>query len=156
MKRACDSQLEGMKMGVKAEVRFIGVVLKAGEEQAEVQVFPAFCAGLKQITGFSHLFILYWMHLRDGEKERKTLLVFPKKHAVNVETGVFACRSPSRPNPIGLCVVELMKIKECILTVKGLDAANGSPIIDIKPYLPKADCIPNAHVPEWTKQGPAT
>lgn len=143
-------------MSVKAEVHFIGTVLKTSEQQAEVQVFPEFCAGLKQITGFSHLIILYWMHMRGSEKERKTLLVFPKKHAVNIETGVFACRSPSRPNPIGLCVVELMNIKECILTVKGLDAANGSPIVDIKPYLPKADCVPNARVPEWTTHGPAT
>jgi tRNA-Thr(GGU) m(6)t(6)A37 methyltransferase TsaA len=145
-----------MKMDDKTEVRFIGVVLKTSEQQAEVQVFPAFCAGLKQITGFSHLIILYWMHLRDSEKERRTLLVFPKRHAVNVETGVFACRSPSRPNPIGLCVVELMKIEGCLLTVRGLDAANGSPIIDIKPYLPKADCVPGARVPEWTTHGPAT
>lgn len=140
-------------MSVKTEVRFIGVVLKSSEQQAEVQVFQEFCAGLKQITGFSRLIILYWMHMRDSEKERKTLLVFPKKHAVKVETGVFACRSPSRPNPIGLCVAELMKIEECVLTVKGLDAVNGSPIVDIKPYLPKADCVPNARVPEWTAHG---
>ena len=143
-------------MSVKAEVHFVGVVLKSSEEQAEVRVFPEFCPGLKQITGFSHLIILYWMHLRDGEKERKTLLVFPKKHSVNVETGVFACRSPSRPNPVGLCVVELTKVEECVLTVKGLDAAEGSPIVDIKPYLPRADCIPDARVPEWTSQGPTT
>lgn len=131
-------------MNGRGEVHFIGTVTKAGEQGAEVQVFQEFCAGLKEITGFSHLIILYWMHLRDSEKERKTLLVFPKKHAVNVETGVFACRSPSRPNPIGLCVVELMKIEKCVLTVKGLDAVEGSPIVDIKPYLPRADCAPDA------------
>ncbi|MBS7634374.1 SAM-dependent methyltransferase [Candidatus Bathyarchaeota archaeon] len=78
------------------------------------------------------------MHLRDNEAERQTLLVFPKRHTVNVETGVFACRSPSRPNPIGLCVVELMRVDGCILTVKNLDAFEGSPIIDIKPYIPRA------------------
>ena len=151
-----DSLLEGTKMSAKAEVHFIGTVLKGSEEQAEVRVFPEFCAGLKQITGFSHLIILYWMHLRDSEKERKTLLVFPRKHAINLETGVFACRSPSRPNPIGLCVVELLKVEECVLTVKGLDASEGSPIVDIKPYLPRADCIPDVRVPEWTTQGPTT
>jgi len=145
-----------MRMSVKGEVYFIGTVMKAGEQEAEVHIFPEFCAGLKEITGFSHLITLYWMHLRDSEKERKTLLVFPKKHAVKVETGVFACRSPSRPNPIGLCVVELMKIEECVLTVKGLDAAKGSPIVDIKPYLSKVDCVPDARVPKWTTHGPAT
>ena len=82
--------------------------------------------------------------------------VFPRRHAVNVEVGVFACRSPSRPNPICLCVVELMKAEECILTVKGLDAFEDSPIIEIKPYIPRADAIPNARVPEWTGRGPPT
>ena len=143
-------------MDVKSELRFIGVVEKAGEQEAKVRIFPEFCAGLKGIEDFSHLIILYWIHLRDNEKERRTLLVFPRRHAVNAETGVFACRSPSRPNPIGLCVVELVKIEKCVLTVKDLDAFEGSPIIDIKPYIPKADSIPNARVPEWTLQGPKT
>jgi tRNA-Thr(GGU) m(6)t(6)A37 methyltransferase TsaA len=143
-------------MDVKGELRFIGVVEKAGEQEAKVHIFPEFCAGLKGIEGFSHLIILYWIHLRDNEEERQTLLVFPRRHAVNVETGVLACRSPSRPNPIGLCVVKLLKIEECLLTVKNLDALEGSPIIDIKPYIPRADSIPNAQVPEWTLQGPKT
>lgn len=136
-------------MDKKAELRFIGVVDEEGEQKAKVRVFPEFQAGLKGIENYSHLIILYWIHLRDNEKDRRTLLVFPKRHAVNIETGVFACRSPSRPNPIGLCVVELLKVEECILTVKGLDALKNSPIIDIKPYNPKTDAIPNAQTPEW-------
>jgi len=143
-------------MDVKSELRFIGVVEKAAEQEAKVRIFPEFCAGLKGVKDFSHLIILYWIHLRDNEEERRTLLVFPRRHAVNVETGVFACRSPSRPNPIGLCVVELLKIEECLLTVKDLDALEGSPIIDIKPYIPRADSIPNARVPEWTLHSPKT
>jgi tRNA-Thr(GGU) m(6)t(6)A37 methyltransferase TsaA len=138
------------------EVRFVGNVARAGEREAEVRIFPEFCAGLKEIAGFSHLIILYWMHLRGDERDRRTLVVFPRKHAVSIETGVFACRSPSRPNPIGLCVVELVRVEKCVLTVKGLDAVEGSPIIDIKPYLPRADCVPQARVPEWTRHGPAT
>jgi len=130
----------------RVELRFIGVVEKAGEQEAKVRIFPEFGAGLRGIEDFSHLIILYWVHLRDNEEERRTLLVFPRRHTVNVETGVFACRSPSRPNPIGLCVVELLKIEECILTVKGLDALEESPIIDIKPYIPRADSVPNARV----------
>jgi len=143
-------------MDGKGELRFIGVVEKAGEQEAKVRIFSGFCAGLKGIEDFSHLIILYWIHLRDNEEERRTLVVFPRRHAVNVETGVFACRSPSRPNPIGLCVVELLKVENCILTVKELDALEGSPIIDIKPYIPRADSIPNARVPEWTWHGPKT
>jgi len=143
-------------MDGNGELHFIGIVEKAGEQEARVRVFPEFCAGLKGIEDFSHLIILYWIHLRDNEEERRTLLVFPKRHAVNAKTGVFACRSPSRPNPIGLCVVELLKVEKCVLTLKGLDAFEGSPIIDIKPYIPRADFIPNARVSEWTWHGPKT
>ncbi|MDH5481757.1 MAG: tRNA (N6-threonylcarbamoyladenosine(37)-N6)-methyltransferase TrmO [Candidatus Bathyarchaeota archaeon] len=143
-------------MDVKGELRFIGVVEKAGEEEGKIRIFPEFCAGLKGIDGFSHLIILYWIHLRDNEEERRTLRVFPRKHEVHVETGVFACRSPSRPNPIGLCVVELLKIEGCVLTVKELDAFVESPIVDIKPYIPRADSIPSARVPDWTWHGPKT
>ena len=131
------------------EVRFVGVVEEAGEQRAKIRVFPEFCSGLKGIEGFSHLIILYWIHLRDSEKERRTLLVFPRRHMVNVETGVFACRSPSRPNPIGLCVVELVEVGNCVLTVRGLDAFEDSPIVDIKPYIPRIDSFPEARVPDW-------
>jgi tRNA-Thr(GGU) m(6)t(6)A37 methyltransferase TsaA len=137
----------------KAELRFIGVVDKEGEQEARIRIFPEFSAGLKGIENYSHLIILYWIHLRDNEENRQTLLVFPRKHAIKIETGVFACRSPSRPNPIGLCVVKLLKVEERILSVKGLDAFKSSPIIDIKPYNPKADSVPNAKVPEWAEHG---
>ncbi|PMB75195.1 MAG: tRNA (N6-threonylcarbamoyladenosine(37)-N6)-methyltransferase TrmO [Candidatus Bathyarchaeota archaeon] len=137
------------KMKGKAELEFIGVVEKEGEQEAKICIFPKFCAGLKDIENYSHLIILYWFHLRDNKEDRRTLLVYPKKHAVKIETGVFACRSPSRPNPIGLCVVELLKVEKCMLTVKRLDAFTGSPIIDIKPYNPGTDSVPNAKVPEW-------
>jgi tRNA-Thr(GGU) m(6)t(6)A37 methyltransferase TsaA len=143
-------------MNQRAELHFVGTVEKASEEEALVRIYPEFCSGLRGIEGFSHLIILYWAHLRDSEKERQTLLVFPKRHTVKVETGVFACRSPSRPNPVGLCVVELLKVGECSLKVKGLDALERTPIVDIKPYLPRANCVPSAHAPEWAQHGPPT
>jgi len=143
-------------MSEKGELHFIGIVEKAGEEEAKIRIYPEFCAGLKGIGDFSHLIILYWIHLRDNEEERRTLLVFPKRHSRNVETGVFASRSPSRPNPIGLCVGKLLKVEDCVLTVKELDALENSPIVDIKPYIPRADAIPDAHAPKWTQDGPKT
>lgn len=143
-------------MSGEAKLRFIGVVEKADEQESIIRIFPEFADGLRGIEGFSHLIILYWIHLRDREDDRRTLLVFPRRHAVDVETGVFACRSPSRPNPIGFCVVELIRVEECILKVKGLDALNGSPIVDIKPYIPRADAVPEARVPDWTRHGPKT
>lgn len=143
-------------MSKKGELRFIGVVEKAREQEAKIRIFPEFCPGLKGIEDFSHIIILYWFHLRDREEERRTLQVVPRRHPGAPQVGVFTSRSPSRPNPIGLCVVELTKIENCILFVKGLDAFEGSPIIDIKPYLPRADSIPGARVPEWMLRGPPT
>jgi tRNA-Thr(GGU) m(6)t(6)A37 methyltransferase TsaA len=138
-------------MGSNGKLRFIGVVEKAGEQEARVRIFPEYCSGLKGIEDFSHLIVLYWIHLRDNEEERRTLLVFPRRHKVNMEVGVFACRSPSRPNPIGLCVTKMLKVEGCTLTVSGLDALEGSPIIDIKPYIPSHDSVPDARTPEWSR-----
>ncbi len=139
----------------KGELRVIGVVESAGE-LTKVKIFPEFCVGLESLNNFSHIIILYWFHLRDNEEERRTLQVVPRRHLGAPQVGVFASRSPSRPNPIGLCVVKLIKIEECTIIVKGLDALEGSPIIDVKPYIPRADAIPEARSPDWTSRGPPT
>ncbi|MBS7632961.1 tRNA (N6-threonylcarbamoyladenosine(37)-N6)-methyltransferase TrmO [Candidatus Bathyarchaeota archaeon] len=138
-------------MSLNGRLRFIGTVRKTTIEEAHVAIHPDYCEGLKGIEEYSHIIILYWMHLRDNEKDRRTLQVFPRRYKVNVKTGVFACRSPSRPNPIGLSVVELLEKKTCILRVQGLDALEGSPIIDIKPYVPSIDSVANVSAPKWTR-----
>ena len=142
-------------MHKKGEVRFIGVVEDAGDP-SKVRIFPEFCAGLQSLDSFSHIIILYWFHLRDREEDRRVLKVTPRRHPGAPQVGVFASRSPSRPNPIGLCVTELVRVQDCALWVRGLDASKGSPIVDIKPYLPRADSIPDARSPEWTSHGPPT
>ena len=139
----------------KGEVKFVGVVEDA-DELSRVRIFPEFCVGLQSLDRFSHVIIFYWFHLRDKKEERRVLQVTPGRHPGAPQVGVFASRSPSRPNPIGLCVTELVKIQDCALLVRGLDASRGSPIIDIKPYIPRADSIPDARVPEWTSRGPPT
>ena len=142
-------------MSTKSEVNFIGFV-ESSDELSKVLIFPQFRVGLQGLDNFSHIIILYWLHLRDNEKERSIIQVVPRRHPGAPQVGVFASRSPTRPNPIGLCIVELTKIEDCRLFVKGLDAFVGSPIIDIKPYIPRADSIPKARVPEWTSRGPPT
>lgn len=142
-------------MSDKGELRFIGVVESLGE-LSRVKIFPEFCVGLEKLCNFSHIIVLYWFHLRDNEEERCTLRVVPRRHSGAPQVGVFASRSPSRPNPVGFCVVELTKIEDCILVVRGLDAFEGSPIIDIKPYIPRNDSISDVRAPEWTSHGPST
>jgi len=141
---------------MKGKLHFIGIIDKIEEKEERILIFPEYCNGLRGIETFSHIIVLYWLHQRDNEEDRSILLVFPRRHAVNVETGVFACRSPSRPNPIGLCIVELVTVKGCTMIVKGLDALKDSPVVDIKPYIPRADSIPDARVPDWTQRGPPT
>jgi tRNA-Thr(GGU) m(6)t(6)A37 methyltransferase TsaA len=130
----------------------IGVV-ESVNELARIKVFPGYCDGIYRLEEFSHLIVLYWFHERDNENERSVLRVVPKRHQAREEVGVFASRSPSRPNPIGLCVVRLVKVEGCVLVVEGLDAFEGSPVIDIKPYLPRADFVSDAKVSEWTSHG---
>ncbi len=137
------------------EVRFIGIVESAGEAST-VLIYPEFCLGLLGVEGYSHLIVLYWLHLRDDERNRGTVRVTPPRHEGAPLTGVFACRSPSRPNPIGLAVVELEAVEGCRLRVRDLDALKGSPIVDLKPYSPRADSVPDARTPEWSSRGPPT
>ncbi|MEM3421269.1 MAG: tRNA (N6-threonylcarbamoyladenosine(37)-N6)-methyltransferase TrmO [Candidatus Hadarchaeum sp.] len=141
---------------MKGELRFIGTVERIENEEAEIAIFPEFCPGLRGIENYSHLIILYWLHQRDTAEQRQVLQVIPKRHPGAPLVGVFASRSPTRPNPIGMCVVELIRVENCRLCVKGLDAVEGSPIVDIKPYLPRADSVPGARAPEWMSHGPTT
>ena len=116
-------------------VRFMGTVETAGETST-LRIYPEFCPALLGIERHSHLIVLYWFHLRDNPEHRETLQVTPPRHEGALLTGVFACRSPSRPNPIGVTVVTIERIDGCKIIVSGLDALDGSPIVDLKPYNP--------------------
>ena len=118
----------------KGELRFIGRVTRVEEDISTIVIYPEFCEGLYRLIEYTHLNILYWFHQRDDNEHRNVLRVVPRRHGETEERGVFASHSPSRPNPIGLTVVELVSIDGCTLMVKGLDAFEGSPVVDIKPY----------------------
>ncbi len=112
-----------------------------------VEVFEKFAAGLKDIETFSHIYLLYQFD-RAGEIEliRPTFL--------DDEThGIFASRHPGRPSAIGISIVKLNKRENNILTVEGIDVLNGTPLLDIKPYLPRYDRIENA-TEGWTANKP--
>jgi tRNA-Thr(GGU) m(6)t(6)A37 methyltransferase TsaA len=101
---------------------------------AEIEVDGKYLPALDRIDNARHLIVLTWLHLAD----RNLLRVIPPGE--REERGVFAARSPHRPNPIGHCVVDLLGRKGNVLTVRGLDAINGTPVIDIKPFVPELDC----------------
>lgn len=117
----------------KGEVRFIGWVTKVEADISTIEIDPDYCEGLYRLDMYYQIYVLYWFHQRDNEKNRNVLRVVPRRHGETEERGVFASHSPSRPNPIGLTEVEIISINGCTLTVRGLDALEGSPILDIKP-----------------------
>jgi tRNA-Thr(GGU) m(6)t(6)A37 methyltransferase TsaA len=102
---------------------------------------------LDGVESFSHLFVLFWLHKTPPE-QRKTLKVHPRGRKDMPLLGVFATRTMLRPNPVGLTLVELVKVEGNVLTVRGLDAFNGTPVIDIKPF-DSGDNAENAKVPAW-------
>ena len=106
--------------------------------------------GLSGISGFSHLFVLFYLNQVTSE-QRKTLKVHPRGRQDMPLTGVFAARTMLRPNPIGLTLVELVKVDGNVLTVRGLDAYDATPVLDIKPY-DFWDMAENAKVPDWWKK----
>ncbi|MGB6681278.1 MAG: tRNA (N6-threonylcarbamoyladenosine(37)-N6)-methyltransferase TrmO [Candidatus Bathyarchaeia archaeon] len=125
-------------------------MLKKRQYNSDLVIRSEYEHGLKGIEGFSHLNVVFWMN-RIHEKERKDLKSRPRGRSDMPLIGVFATRSPHRPNPIGLTLVELVRRKRNILTVKGLDAMNGTPILDLKPY-DKWDSAKSIRVPNWWKQ----
>ena len=128
----------------------IGVVNKQGEH-IYLEIFPEFAPALKGLQGFSHVWVFYWFHENDTPERRRTLLVHPRRDPANPLTGVFACRSPERPNLIGFTACPIIQITGSVVEVADLDARNGSPIIDLKPYIPNGDAIPQAGTPQWLK-----
>ena len=106
--------------------------------------------GLSGIAGFSNLFVLFYLN-QISEEQRKTLKVHPRGRQDMPLTGVFAARTMLRPNPIGLTLVELVKVEGNVLTVKGLDAYDATPVLDIKPY-DFWDIAEDIRVPDWWKK----
>jgi tRNA-Thr(GGU) m(6)t(6)A37 methyltransferase TsaA len=126
----------------------VGVVKKQGK-QVYLEIYPEYAPALDGLQGFSHLWVFYWFHENDNPEERRTLQVHPRRDPANPLTGVFACRAPVRPNLIGFTACRIVKVKGNIVEVADLDARAGSPILDLKPYIPDGDAIPEARTPDW-------
>jgi len=105
----------------------------AKDIEGTVEVFPEYAEGLKDVEGFSHIILIFHFHLSRG------VSLTAKPYMDNEEHGIFAIRGPRRPNPIGISTVRLVRIEENILHIKDLDMIDGTPLLDIKPYVPEFD-----------------
>ncbi len=132
--------------GITQNHRFV-----ADDTVSRIILTPRYARALDGIESFSHIVVLFWLHKIKG-RERDILKVHPRRDDSIPLTGVFATRSPVRPNPIGMTTVRLIKKEGHMLTVKGLDALDGTPVLDIKPYIPESFDQSDIKVAGWSKK----
>jgi tRNA-Thr(GGU) m(6)t(6)A37 methyltransferase TsaA len=125
----------------------VGDEVKDKSRLSQIILRGEFAEALDGINEFSHLFVLFWLH-EISEEQRKTLKVHPRGRKDLPLLGIFATRTNLRPNPVGLTLVELVKAEGNVLTVRGLDAFDGTPVLDIKPF-DSWDMAKDARVPSW-------
>ena len=144
-----------MSIVEKIELEAIGFVktntirkeVKKRSNVSEIILREDLVETLHGIEDFSHLYVIFWLH-EVPKEERKKVKVHPRGRRDLPLLGIFATRTPHRPNPIGLTLVELIKVNDNTLTIRGLDAYDGTPIIDIKPF-DMWDTTEDVKVPKW-------
>jgi tRNA-Thr(GGU) m(6)t(6)A37 methyltransferase TsaA len=109
------------------------------EARGQVEVYPEFAEGLEGLEGFSHIILLYVFHRSQGYSLKVTPFLDDQQH------GLFATRHPRRPNPIGLSIVRLLSREGNWLEIEGVDVLDGTPLLDIKPYVPDFDLRTDTH-----------
>ncbi|MFW9856717.1 MAG: tRNA (N6-threonylcarbamoyladenosine(37)-N6)-methyltransferase TrmO [Candidatus Thorarchaeota archaeon] len=122
------------------------------KDQAFLEIFPEYKSGLFRLDMVSHVFVLWWIHGRDTPNARSVLKVIPrvtKQHHDPQEMGIFATRSPNRPNPIGITLVKILRIVDNLVYIDSIDAYDETPILDLKPYLPNGDRVEEVTLPPW-------
>ena len=139
----------------KYQVNPIGKI-NANEEEMYIEIAPEYIPAMQGLDGFSHLSVIWWFSDFDNEEMRNVLEApQPYKKAPEV-MGIFATRSPVRPNPIALTAVQVIRIdyEKGVIYIAWIDANDGSPVLDIKPYTPSLDRIETPGVPEWCSHWP--
>ena len=116
---------------------------------SEVVIDSRFSEALDGLEGFSHIIVIYWLH-QAVDPAKMAMKVHLRGKQELPPVGLFASRSPYRPNPLGQKVVRLLERRDSVLRVQGLDAIDETPVIDIKPYIPGYDSVADATVPRWT------
>lgn len=140
------------------QVRAIGRVEARQDGSAVLHIDEAYREGLRGLDGFGHLEVLWWCHLADADELRGIVEAGRPYTKLDYDLGIFATRSPMRPNPIALTTIEVAAVDVEAGTVETpyLDAEDGTPLIDFKPYTPSIDRIEHPRVPAWCAAWPAS
>jgi tRNA (adenine37-N6)-methyltransferase len=138
---------------VRKEVTFslvsLGTVKRQGNRTMLV-LDKKYAPGLVSLGDFSHVMVFYWCDKNDTPEKRAFLQGY-RKNKANPLTGVFATRSPARPNPIAITTCRMLAVRDNIVEIEWIDAFDDSPIIDLKPYIPRNDSLPQAKIPVWVQ-----
>ena len=126
----------------------LGVVRKK-QNRIWIEIDEEYSEALLGLEGFSHIQVLYWFHKNDTAVGRKTLRVHPRKDKKNPLSGVFATHSPLRPNLIGLTLCKIKSIQGRHIEIEDIDAFDGTPVIDIKCYIPSSAAKSSIRLPDW-------
>ena len=132
----------------------IGYVQKEKDGPARIVLFEQYAKGLLGLAGWSHLNVFWWFDKNDTPQKRGILQVHPRGNKKNPLTGVFATRSPVRPNLIALTVCKIVSVEGHTVTVDNIDAFDGTPVLDLKPVIPPDAPKGGVGVPNWARGGP--
>lgn len=140
--------------GLRAEEPFkvfpIGQVQKA-EGRTLMVLDKKYQPGLLGLEQWSHMQVIWWFDKNDVPQKRSILQVHPRGNPQNPLTGVFACRAPVRPNLIALSLCKIISVKDNVIEVDRIDALDGTPVLDLKPFTPGNDAASDVKVPDWAK-----
>ncbi|MGD8285238.1 MAG: tRNA (N6-threonylcarbamoyladenosine(37)-N6)-methyltransferase TrmO [Desulfobacterales bacterium] len=126
----------------------VGIVRKS-DGKIWIDIYNEYMPALLGLEGFSHINVMYWFHRNDTAKKRKTLRVHPRGDQNNPLTGVFATHSPLRPNLIALTLCKIIAIQRSKIEIEDIDADEGSPVVDIKCYIPNSVSASDVRLPDW-------
>lgn len=126
----------------------VGRIEKEGDA-SRVRIFDRYADALLGLDGWSHVNVFYWFDRNDTPQRRRILQVHPRGNRDNPLTGVFACRSPVRPNLIALTVCKIVSVEGAVVTVDAIDAFSGTPVLDLKPFIPPDAPRDGVKTPEW-------
>jgi tRNA-Thr(GGU) m(6)t(6)A37 methyltransferase TsaA len=125
--------------------------IRVRDTGATIEIAPKHKDALLGLEGFSHVWVIWWFDRNDDPEKRAVLRVHPRGNPKNPLTGVFATRSPARPNLIGMTLCRIRSIQGNTIRVEDIDAFDNTPVLDLKPYIPRSDGDPEATVPSWIR-----
>lgn len=144
----CQPFDEGMGMPSTFHMTAIGTIHKT-DAQTWIEIEAPYRPAMDGLAGFSHIHVLFWFHENDHAEGRQVLKVHPRKDTQNPLTGVFATHSPLRPNLIGMTLCRVVAVDPSRIVIDRIDAFDGTPVLDIKCYIPSSRSFENLHLPGW-------